>query len=182
MLVRLCFILFSGLFIVSCSSLNNTASKYLVRYDFSQIKSYQLVNRESELAELQSLNDVLRNNIEYAVEQQLDSLGLVYSPDSDSDIIISYFVLNNNSKLLKRYNKSVNFCTFCLTMYQSSNGKKQLKMKPGSLIIDLVDRKNKRSVWRGVSQLKIKTKDNSLEVNDKLQQAVADMFNSFPSG
>ena len=180
MLVRLYFVFLSVLVLTGCSSSNNAASKYLTKYDFTQLKSYQLISRDSKLAELQSMNDVLRNNIEYALEQHMDKLGFVFLANGESDILVSYFMLNNNVTLLKRYNKSVNYCSFCVGLYQSSDGKSHLKMKPGSLVIDVIDRKTKRSVWRAVSPLNIKTKDNSLEVNDKLHQAVSAMFTSFP--
>ena len=181
MLLRLIFCTIFTILLCGCSSSNDIATKHLIKYDFSQLASYRIIERDSELGELQSLNYALRNNIEFAIERQLDKRGLEYSQNKETDVLVSYYVIDNSPQSLNRYNKSVNFCHFCVGLYQSSDGKKRLPMKLGSLVIDLVDRNSKRSVWRSVSKLNIKTKDNNIEVNDKLRHAVEAMFENFPA-
>ena len=56
------------------------------------------------------------------------------------------------------------------------------KLRPGSLILDIIDPKSQRSVWRSVYPLKFKADDNSREMQEKISTAVDSMLRDFPQG
>ena len=54
-------------------------------------------------------------------------------------------------------------------------------MNSGSLIIDFVDTKDNRSVWRSVYPLRIKEKDSSFEIQEKIVSAISSMMSKLPN-
>ena len=153
---------------------------YHNQFDFSQVKTYGFYPLDSEFTEVQSLSYNLRNSIEIAIEKTMEKQAFSYAEIDSADILVTYHLLTGKSRDYSRYNKAVLFCQHCLkanTWHQSDNA---VKLSKGSLIIDLVDPKKNRSVWRSAQPLSIKDKDNSREVNQKIQQAVQFMLSQYP--
>lgn len=164
-----------------CSSSQPALSKFRDNFNFSQVSSYRFYNRNSEFSDFQNISDTTRNSIELAIEQVLDKNGFSYQLENDADIIVTYHLINNNIKELTKYNKGVGYCSVCLRGGEAQQNSKQFKIMPGSLIIDIVNPKSQRSVWRSVYDLKIKmNKDNSKEVQVKIYQAVDAMMEKYP--
>jgi len=162
----------------ACSS--HSDAVYQTSFDFSKVKTYSIYQRDSTFTDTQNLTDNRRNSIEIAIEKTLDQQGFQYQDIAKADLVITYHLLNGNKNSYHDYNKEVRFCQNCLRANNWHNEGSPLKIKQGSLIIDLVDPKKKRSVWRGIAPLKLKNKDNSQVVNEKIQQEVKDMFQQYP--
>ena len=164
----------------SCSSSRPAFSKYQTSFNFSKVPSYALYNRNSDFTDFQNLSDATRNSIELAIEQVLDKNDFVYLIENEADIIVTYHLVSQNSKELERYNKGVAYCSFCLRGGAEKN-KKQWVIRPGSLIVDVIDPTKKRSVWRSVYALNIDAeKDNSKEMQLKIYQAIDAMIEKYP--
>ena len=164
--------------LAACSSgPKQSKAKYQTLFDFSTVSSYSLYDRNQPFSELQSLSHVMRNDIELAIERGMEKQGYHYISADSADVIVTYYLLDHNIRDFKRYNTSINYCSYCLT--HSTTGKRgdRLKNGPGSLILDVIERKTKRSVWRSTYPLKIDVKDNSSEVQTKVHQAVSVMLN-----
>ena len=101
--------------------------------------------------------------------------------NEEADVIIGYHLIQNKQDLNK-YNQGVKYCDPCLHSGLAVKDKKSWQIIPGSLVLDIVDQQDKRSVWRSVYPLKIKPKDNSQEVQDKIQQAIRAMMKTLPLG
>lgn len=175
------FILFIGLALSACTSSPPAISKYQTSFNFSQVDSYAFYKRNSDFSEFQNISDTTRNSIEMAIEQVLDKNGFKYKVGNDSDIVITYHLVSENTKELLRYNRGVAYCSFCLRGGEAQKGKKQWQLIPGSLILDVIDPERKRSVWRSVYFLKINDKkDNSKEAQLKIYQAIDAMIDKYP--
>jgi len=179
MLKALSFILLFSL-INACSSHHNAGVVYHDSFDFSQVKSYSLYNRNSPFAESQSLLDSRRNAIEIAIERTMNSKKFDYLEPEQADVIVTYYFLDGKFKEYSNYNEVVRFCVHCLRANAWQTNHQYSNIEQGSLILDLVDPKNKRSVWRSAYPLNIKVKDNSAELNTKIQQAVNSMLALYP--
>lgn len=164
----------------ACSINPEVTIQYQPRFDFSTITSYSLYPRNSDFSELQNVNSILRNNIELAIEQRLDTLGLRYEQSENADVIVSYYLLSPSRKKFNAYNKSVKYCEHCLNFYQGDAKEKSWQKHPGSLLIDLVETKTHRSVWRSVYPLNIKTKDSSQKVQTRISDVILWMFTENP--
>jgi hypothetical protein len=163
-----------------CVSQKAALSKYQTRYNFSDIKSYSTYDRSSEFSDFQNISDATRNSIELAIEQVFDKNGYFYAQVDKSDVVIGYHLIGNNNKELDKYNKGVGYCQYCLRGGEVAKGKKSWHMVPGSLILDVVNSKNNRSIWRSVYHLQIDEDDNSREVQKKIYQAIDNMIKRFP--
>ena len=176
------FLFFLLLTLSGCSNFPREAEAHAFRYfDFTKINTYSFYDRNADFFDYQSLSGVMRNNIELAIEQELDLLGLNYQPIEKADVIISYFWVQDSDKELRQYNKGINYCAACLNIKSSTNQQQseQITAKVDSLIIDIIDPIKKRSVWRSSYPLKIKVKENSQEVQAKIQIAVKQMLKQY---
>ena len=165
----------------ACSSSRPALSKFRSNFNFSQVSSYSFYDRNSDFSDFQNISDATRNSIELAIEQVLDKNGFEYQLPNSADVVVAYHLIKQNAKELNNYNKGVGYCSYCLRGGETQKGKKQWKIMPGSLIIDIVNPKNKRSVWRSVYHLNINAnKDNSKEAQLKIYQAIEAMMAKFP--
>jgi hypothetical protein len=171
--------LLSAFVLIGCSSQPSATAKFKSNFDFTTIESYSTYPRNSVFGESQNISYFIRNNIEIAIEQGLDSKGLIYQSNDKADVIIGYHLIHSFPDLHK-YNQEVKYCDPCLHSGLAVQDKKAWQLVPGNLVLDVVDQKDKRSVWRSVYPLKIKPKDNSQEVQEKIQQAVAVMIKTLP--
>ena len=165
----------------ACSATKQAGVVYQTRFDFSQVSSYSIYERNSEIIEFQSINDVTRNGIEFAIEKSMEQRGFSYSELGKADLIVSYHLIGQGGADLSQYNKSVLYCSYCLRASAWQSEQKNWKLSSGSLIIDLVDPKTKRSVWRSVYPLNIDLADNSRKMNNNIKSAISAMLAMYPT-
>lgn len=164
---------------VGCSSPKVASVKYSALFDFSTVKNYSFYQRNSDFSDWQSLSDTRRNSIELAIEKAMAEYGFSYVPTNKADVIFTYYWADHGGAEFKRYNEGVVYCSYCLTHSHTGDRSDKLMMNAGSLIIDAIDPRSKRSVWRTSYPLKIKDKDNSHEMHEKVIQAVNVMLKNF---
>jgi len=167
--------------LLNACSINDAGVVYHDSFDFSAVRSYSLYDRNSAFSDTQSLLDSRRNAIEIAIERMMTKKKFSYHKPEQADVIVTYYLLNDSRNDYSNYNEVVRFCQHCLraTTWKTSNS--YATATHGSLILDLVDPKRQRSVWRSVYPLKVKDKDNSAKINEKIQQAVASMLAQYPT-
>lgn len=167
--------------LLSACSINRDAGVvYHENFDFSQVKSYSLYNRNSPFTGSQNLIDMRRNAIEIAIERTMGNQGFTYVEPEKTDLIVTYYLRTNVADEYAKYNKIVRFCEQCLLANAWQTTNQYPNLTKGGLILDLVDPIQKRSVWRSVYPLDIDVKDNSAELNVKIQQAVNLMLAQYP--
>lgn len=168
--------------ISACSSRNNAGVVYHHSFDFSQVKSYSLYNRNSPFTDSQNLLDTRRNAIEIAIERTMSRKKFDYLEPEQADVIVTYYFLSGKLREYSEYNEVVRFCVPCLRANAWQTNHQYSNLATGNLILDLVDPKKKRSVWRSTYPLNINVKDNSAKLNKKIQQAVNSMLALYPQG
>lgn len=166
--------------VLACSSQQTATAKYKHNFDFSLLESYSFYYRNSPFSEYQNISDATRNSIEIAIEKAFEQQGFDYQSPEKADFIVTYHLINIR-KELDKYNKGVKYCGLCLRSGQAKKNNKSWPMSSGSLVIDILNAKNKRSIWRSVSQLKIKDKDNSHQIQSKIELAVNAMLKNLPN-
>jgi len=149
-------------------------------FDFKQVRTYSTYDRNSLFSEAQNISDITRNSIEIAIDKAMLDQDLTYNPPGNADIMVSFHIIKNNSLENSEYNKAVLFCDYCLRANSWYTEGKELRVELGSLVLDLINPKNKRSVWRSVYPLDIEEKDNSRKENEKILQAVKRMLLNYP--
>jgi hypothetical protein len=164
----------------ACSSNKQAGAVYQTRFDFSQVKSYSMHNRNSDFVVLQSIDYVTRNSIEIAIEQSMEKQGFLYSNLDEADVIVSYHLISKKRKSLSQYNKSVLYCSYCLRASNWQSETKNWDSTAVNLIIDLIDVQTQRSVWRSVYPINIYIQDNSRQMNNKIKSAISLMLALYP--
>ena len=172
----ICLLLFG---ISACSS-NSNPVVYYESFDFSQVKNYSFYSNDSSFFNSQSLDYAQRNRIELAIEKSLNTQGFTYSELNQADIIITYHLIDKKYKDYKTYNKIVRFCTHCLIANSWKKNNDAWNVYPDGLIIDLINPKTNRSVWRSIYSLDNNVKDNSPKINEKIIAAVEAMLIQYP--
>ncbi|MBU2871029.1 DUF4136 domain-containing protein [Colwellia sp. E2M01] len=164
----------------ACSS-NQARTVYDSRFDFSQVKNYGFYNNDSEFFNSQSIDYAQRSRVELAIEKNLSKQNLQYINLEQADIIITYHLVSKKYKDYQAYNKAVLFCSYCLIANTWVTQDEEWKVYPDGLIIDLVDPKNNRSVWRSIYPMNYSIKDNSNKQNNKIINAVNTMLMQYPN-
>ena len=126
-----------SLLISGCSGVPElTEYKYQPIFKFSQVKSYGLYGRNDEFNDWQALSDGVRNGIELAIEQSMDSQGFTLETAEQADVIVTYYLLHkgrkNSGRAMKQYNHGVNYCSYCLTNTKTGTRAERLEIKPGA--------------------------------------------------
>ena len=179
---RILVFLFFGLSLLLSACSNQVATaKYRSSFNFSSLKNYSTYDRNSPFSEFQNISDTMRNSIEIAIEQALDEKGYQYQRVTGADVVVTYHLINHNNKELREYNKGIRYCQWCLKEGSEEVNSKHWQMNSGSLIIDFVDTKDNRSVWRSVYPLRIKEKDSSFEIQEKIVSAISSMMSKLPN-
>jgi len=168
------------LFGLSACSSNSNPVIYYNNFHFTEVKNYSFYTSGSTFFDSQSLNYAQRNRVELAIEKSLNAQEFTYSELKQADIIVTYHLVRKNKKDYQAYNKAIRFCAHCLKANAWKKGNDDWQVYPGGLIIDLINPKNNRSVWRSIYPLNYDVKDNSKELNEKIMEAVNVMLSQYP--
>lgn len=181
-LLKCVLLLFVTIVIQGCASKPKVDTRYRGDFNFSTIDSYSLYDRNSSFSDFQNISDSTRNSIEIAIEKALDAQGYVYSEPAQADIIVAYHIVSIPREL-KRYNAGVRYSKYRLQAQNKTNqsNSKGISSPPGSIILDLVETNKQRSIWRGVSPLAVKEKDNAREVQQKIHLAISQLLGELPN-
>jgi hypothetical protein len=176
--IYFCFVLLLCAAISACSVKNTLNVRFNKNFNFSSMYSYSTFERNSTFSDIQSINYTMRNSIEIAIEQILDKKGLHYKSQTNADVTVGYYLIDNNAAQLKDYDQTVKYCQPCLSWLNPQT--EQWRLLPGSILIDIISNKDQRSVWRSVLPLNIKENDNSKEIQFKINLALETMFDKLP--
>lgn len=146
-------------------------------FDFKQVKTFSVFPRSSEFVNLQELSDFQRNRIEMAIEQSMESHQYLYVDHEQADVVVSYFWAGRSLKELAKYNSKVKACIGC-TKEEKSNYNRKIRLS--TLIIDVLDSKSYRSIYRNLTILKLNGKNNSEENQQIIASTVTDLLADFP--
>ncbi|WP_286233767.1 DUF4136 domain-containing protein [Thalassotalea sediminis] len=167
------------LLLAGCSGKPLYQAKHAHNFNFSGLSSYSLYNRNSDFTEYQNMSDTTRNSIEIAIEKVFDRQGWTFKAPDSADIIVTYHIVNLQSEL-NLYNRGVKFCRPCLPVKHPQDQPYFSAALPGTLILDLIDVNSNRTMWRGMSRLKINDHDHSIDVHEKVERAVTTLVGTIP--
>ncbi|WP_074499485.1 DUF4136 domain-containing protein [Thalassotalea sp. PP2-459] len=165
--------------LIGCSIKPTYQAKHANNVDFFALSMYSLYDRNSVFSDYQNMSDTTRNSIEIAIEKAFDAQGWQYKSPDNAQVIVAYHLVDRLAEL-KKYNRGVKYCLPCLPVQVPEKQNRHQVMQPGTLILDMVDVNHNRTIWRGVSRLKINERDHSLEAQDKIEQAIIGLLDTVP--
>ena len=175
--------------VVTGCSFKSVSLHHQADVNFTPLTTYALFDRDSVFSDQQDINTNLRNSIELAIENSFDDHGFVYKEMESADVIVAYAL--TGLPVLNPFNYTNNKvkCDFCRgekkvtnIQQQSQRQKSQQLYKAdderdvGALVIDILDKNTFRTLFEGEYPLKIKKKNSSREVQEKIQEAVDEIM------
>jgi hypothetical protein len=149
-----------------------------LNHDFSQYKTFAWASQvDSKLDEgVYFLNDlVLKDRVRNAVQHELEGRGYKFSRQSP-DLIINFRVFDKPTTIQGYSSYGVSY--FGTMEMRDPEDVRTFELEPGSLIVNIIDTKTSRMVWRGFASGLMK--DNVFNRDDaKIKQAVNLIFNEY---
>jgi hypothetical protein len=121
-------------------------------------------------------NAFYRDHVQGAIEKQMASRGYTQAPAGGSpDLLIHYHAVVDTRLDVNRVDREHGYC------YDESCAARVVEYDQGTLVLDVVDAKTNRVIWRGWAQ---KTVEGVLNDEARLERQVDDavtrMFERFP--
>ncbi|MCW8934141.1 MAG: DUF4136 domain-containing protein [Gammaproteobacteria bacterium] len=175
---KILLVLFSISQFAACSATKNTFD-YDSSADFSQIKTYQWDFQVSEA--FSKANPLIDKRIVKAIEDNLSRKGVVKA--KSADITVSYNV--DFEKTLKTGGLSagigMSIVKFNRGHISLSSGSQLKQALEGTLVIDMLNTKSGKLIWRSTTVQPVKASDASPEDSKKrIARLVSQMFENFP--
>ena len=185
--------LFAVAFISACASgPPKPAVDYKSDYNFAAVHKVAFFHESGEVSGNNPipLSDMARDRIDSALETALQTKGFVWVEDaSQADLLVSWHLVTQDKTDVRTYqtpSMGVGYGRYGgynrYSMYNCWGCGSQTEVSvqnytEGTFIVDMIDPKLKKSVWRSVIQSKLKAK----ELDQAQANAVAvSMFASFP--
>ncbi len=173
--------------LAACATRYPVALDYDQQYAFTGKTTYALIQPEG----IETVrNDLVRNRIETALQQQLAAQGLTPAEKDQAELWISYFATSERTQDIHAYNRYNSFfgyahCYQCLyPMPLASTELTVVDYTEATLIIDIIDPASNTLKWRGSTTSKVTTSyADSLTVaerTERVNQAVAAILSRFP--
>jgi uncharacterized protein DUF4136 len=162
-------------FTVSCASIYGVQYEYDKQVNFESLKTYDWL----PIPEKATLDSLVVNRVKNAVNAELQAKGLTMTSDNPDFFIAEHLGKKDKVKVTNwgygygshgRYRGG----------YWGPQGVDTYQYEEGSLILDFVDAKSKKMIWRGVAKAQIDD-TNTPEKSEKLiNEAVQEILKNFP--
>ncbi len=155
------------------------AQKIKVEYDksidFSKFKTYAIDPQEA------SAKPMLRLAIQAAVQDDLSKRGLT-KVDSNPDLYVQMYGATDHEATFHYfdpiYGSGIPPLTYGINMWYNSRNDTTVVVQKGELVVDVIDAKQKKLIWRGIAKEKLS--DQRSKLLDQVNTAVEKMFKQYP--
>ena len=170
--MRWIFAFLLSLVIVGCSTLEVNVD-YDDAFDFSAIKSFKVVHnvREGE-------NTLVNDRITAAIESELEKKGYVKAIN-DADLVFVYHYNAKDKVDIRTDYQMVGYGGFgyggAMIAHTSA-----YNYTEGTIIIDALNPKTKKIVWRSVGTLELQEKETPQEKREYVNKIIKEMLEKYP--
>ena len=120
-------------------------------------------------------NPFFKDHVEGAVEKQLAARGLEMSTSGTPDLLIHYHASINQRIDVNRVDRRYGYC------YGADCPSNVIEYEAGTLVLDIVDSRTNRVIWRGWAQDTIEgVLDNEDEMARQINEAITRMLARLP--
>ena len=169
------FVLLFICFTVSCASIYGVQHDYDKQVDFANLKTYEWL-AVPEKANINSLNV---ERVKKAVNAELQAKGLTMTSDNP-DFLIAEHLGKKDKVQVTDWGYGYGPHGGYWGGYWGPGGVSTYEYEEGSLILDFVDAKSNKMIWRGVAKAEV-NKANTPEKAEKLiNEAVHEILKNFP--
>jgi hypothetical protein len=188
---RYCFrtMIFSILLMTaSCSGLS-VMSDYDREYDFNRHRTYAWVTGvRADSGDVLAENQLVMNRIKAAVDRELAARGLILSGSAESDLVLSARAYVKEKNVVRYVSdpfyygfayrgRLYRYRPWSIPFYETPVFD---SWREGRLIIDMIDERAKRLVWRGSARGPLREYRSSESLQKDIDLAVSKIFSDFP--
>ena len=150
-------------------------------YDFSKIKSYEIVkNRQDKIENLPFDESWLQNTVIASLRDSLDNKGLKEDLEQ-ANVVVSYYIVVEKTVdtvvIDSYYNNYYQYSPYPTTAMPAH---RKVAYDKGTLVIDVVDKKYKQFVWRGAADTVVRGKGDKEQAEKNIRKAVDEIFKQLP--
>lgn len=176
-------ILMIALFVIltACSTIS-VRSDYDHSYDFSKYKTYRW-SVESELNRRDALkkNPLVEKRVHSSIDRELQAKGFIHKEAGEVDFVVVAHAGVKEKMHIDQY--SGGRYGWYHPWWGPYGGYTNISYyKEGTLVIDIVDSRNKELAWRGTGTDVVKNYNNGEKMQKDIDAAVAKILAGFPPG
>ena len=160
---------------ISCSPIYNVKYDYDTKTDFASLKAYDWHPIPAK-ADIDKLNI---ERIKNAVDSQMAAKGLKKAPDNPNFLIASH-VGKKEKVRIADWGYGYGPYGRYWGGYGGPRGVDVYKYEEGSLILDFVDAKSKKLIWRGSAKAQTNTVKTPEKRQELIDEAVQKILEKFP--
>lgn len=148
-------------------------------YNFSAVHSYAITARDDMQDKQALISDMTRNRIELAIESNMDAKGFNDVERKKADVLIAYYVISQDRKQITQQQTPVTYrCRYCAPTWATDVQVREYT--EGTLIIDVIDNKTGKAVWRGSAAGRINPQADMEQRKEQINKAVEFVLSGFP--
>ncbi|AQT59838.1 DUF4136 domain-containing protein [Cellvibrio sp. PSBB023] len=178
-------VLVGAVVLAGCSSQPYVETDHQAGFDFASLKTFSVAETKQDAKENILISPFTLSHIHAALESEL---GKRYQPGaagSKPDFIVSYHVVVEEKIDPRSYNDLYGFGYYGVGYryprpYFLGTNTGLRVYNQGSLIIDIVDAKTDKPIWRGVSEKRLSRGMAPQQQREVLSNAVVDVLAQFP--
>lgn len=177
-----CFLFAMFLLLSACSTVT-VDHRSAESADFSVLKNYSWLSSDAA-AEIQARNPKIEKMVMTAVNQQLRGKGYNRTTEGNADFYVSWFGKVNEKvaeKSISHFYRTSGYGV--LAGQQPAMVEKGAETKPyveGTLILDIIEARSKKVIWRGSAADTIKEGMSDAEIVAYIQRSVNKILAAFP--
>ena len=174
--------------LVGCAHGPYVVTDYESTYDFSTLKTFSVADPKQDVKENLLISPFTFSHVRATVESELAKRYQVAVKGAKPDFIVSYHIVVEEKIDPGTYNSLYGFGYYGRPYryypspfyygYGPLDG--PTVYNQGSLIIDIVDGKTDKPIWRGVSEKRLRNGYNPQQQREVLSSAVAEVLATFP--
>jgi hypothetical protein len=166
-------LLLVSLFVVACSTLE-VHTDYDENYKFDTIKTYSVIHRTKE-----GENTLLNDRITHAIEDVLTTKGYTQTSREDADVLVVY---HYNTK--DKVDIQTDYQMIGIRRYGFGGGMvattSAYEYTEGMIIIDFLDKKSKKIIYRSVGTLEVQEQKTPQERKAYVKKIIQEVLKDFP--
>lgn len=176
-----------ALLLVACANQPRVVTDYDAAYNFAGIKTFSVRDARQDAKDNVLISPFTFSHVKSSIERELSQrYGL--ADQSTSDILVSFHIVIEEKLDPGSYDRMYGWGYYGRgyrygygpsPLFLGSTGSVRV-YNQGSLIIDLVDAKTKKPIWRGVSEKRLRSGLTPQEQREILSRAVNEILVNFP--
>jgi len=173
----------SVLLLGACSSNYVPETDQSSSYNFADVHTYSVIGDEQLKNPM--FSDIDRERFDAAIDISMQQRNVVEVSADKADVLVSYFVVTKD-KVKVNSSYSGGYASSCYRCgYGYGGGVTHISTRnyvEGTLVIDIIDNKADRSIYRSTLIKPLKSYDTAQEREQAINQVVSDMMAKLPVG